>query len=223
MWGRRRNLLTPDVLSWCRAPVWAHDNGLSVFLYICTHIAFSVTSRLICRLVVWKAKCSVKLLYYQTLLDIWKNIPCLRFPGFTCLSLWFWSTGRIMDGGENLNTQRKKKSLFRYHFVHRKFNLNFILRFSSYRSGIESRWGRDFLSVQTGPGAHPASCAVGTGAFPEVEVAGAWGWRPHPHLVSKALEKSRAIHLLTLRACVAYKIGWKPTYRSVNTYIPSQI
>ena len=24
------------------------------------------------------------------------------------------------------------------------------------RSGIESRWGRDFLPVQAGPGAHPA-------------------------------------------------------------------
>ena len=28
--------------------------------------------------------------------------------------------------------------------------------------GIESRWGRDF----TGPGAHPASCIMGTGSFP---------------------------------------------------------
>ena len=32
--------------------------------------------------------------------------------------------------------------------------------------GIESRWGRDFPPVQTGPGAHPASCTVGTGVFP---------------------------------------------------------
>ena len=34
------------------------------------------------------------------------------------------------------------------------------------RSGIESRWGRDFSPVQTGPGAHPASCKMGTGVFP---------------------------------------------------------
>ena len=33
------------------------------------------------------------------------------------------------------------------------------------RSGIECRWGRDFPSVQTGTGAHPASCTVGTGAW----------------------------------------------------------
>ena len=32
--------------------------------------------------------------------------------------------------------------------------------------GIESRWGRDFPPVQTGPGAHPASCTMGTGSFP---------------------------------------------------------
>ena len=34
--------------------------------------------------------------------------------------------------------------------------------------GIESRWGaRFFALVQTGPGAHPSSCTVGTGSFPE--------------------------------------------------------
>ena len=32
--------------------------------------------------------------------------------------------------------------------------------------GIESRWGTKFsASVQTGPGAHPASCIMGTGSF----------------------------------------------------------
>jgi len=31
------------------------------------------------------------------------------------------------------------------------------------RSGIESRWGRDFPPVLTGPGAHPASCKMDTG------------------------------------------------------------
>jgi hypothetical protein len=33
--------------------------------------------------------------------------------------------------------------------------------------GIESRWEARFLTpVQTGPGAHPASCTMGTGSFP---------------------------------------------------------
>jgi hypothetical protein len=39
--------------------------------------------------------------------------------------------------------------------------------------GIESRWGaRFFALVQTGPGAHPASCTVGTGSFPGVKMQG---------------------------------------------------
>jgi hypothetical protein len=42
------------------------------------------------------------------------------------------------------------------------------------RSGVESRWGRDFPPVQTGPGAHTVSCTMGTGSFPGVEVAEAW-------------------------------------------------
>ena len=38
-----------------------------------------------------------------------------------------------------------------------------------------------FPSVQTGPGAHPASCKMGIGSFSGVEAAGAWGWTsPHP-------------------------------------------
>jgi len=38
--------------------------------------------------------------------------------------------------------------------------------------GIESRWGARFSApVQTSPWAHPASCTMGTGSFPGVEVA----------------------------------------------------
>ena len=35
--------------------------------------------------------------------------------------------------------------------------------------GVESRLGRDFPPVQTGPGTHPASCTMGTGSFPVVK------------------------------------------------------
>ena len=31
--------------------------------------------------------------------------------------------------------------------------------------GIEFQWGRDFPPFQTGPGAHPASCKMGTESF----------------------------------------------------------
>jgi len=36
-------------------------------------------------------------------------------------------------------------------------------------TGIESRWGRDFPPVQTGPGAHPASCKMGARSLPGVK------------------------------------------------------
>jgi len=35
--------------------------------------------------------------------------------------------------------------------------------------GIESQWGRDFPPIQTSPGAHPASCTMGTSSFPGVK------------------------------------------------------
>ena len=38
------------------------------------------------------------------------------------------------------------------------------------RPGIESQWGARYSApVQTGPGAHPASCTMGTGSFPGVK------------------------------------------------------
>ena len=50
--------------------------------------------------------------------------------------------------------------------------------------GIESRWGARFLaSVQTDPGAHPASCTMGTGSFLEVKSGRGVTLTPHHLLV----------------------------------------
>jgi hypothetical protein len=47
--------------------------------------------------------------------------------------------------------------------------------------GIESWWGtRFFAHVQTGPGAHPASCTMGTGSFPGVKRPGRGADHPPP-------------------------------------------
>ena len=73
------------------------------------------------------------------------------------------------------------------------------------RSGIESRWGRDFPPVQTGPGAHPASCTMGTGSFPGVKSGRGVTLTLYPHLECRGPRKSRAIRLLTLRVFVACK------------------
>jgi len=50
--------------------------------------------------------------------------------------------------------------------------------------GIESRWEARFSApVQTGPGAHPASCTMGTGSFPGVKNGQDVTLTPHPLLV----------------------------------------
>ena len=60
--------------------------------------------------------------------------------------------------------------------------------------GIESQWGRGFLPVQTGPGARPASCTVGTGSFPGIKCSRGVLLTTHPFLAPRSW-KSRAIPL----------------------------
>ena len=55
------------------------------------------------------------------------------------------------------------------------------------RSGMEPRWGRDPPTVQTGPGAHPASCKMGTGSFPGVKCGRGVLLTTHPLLVPRSL------------------------------------
>jgi hypothetical protein len=53
--------------------------------------------------------------------------------------------------------------------------------------GIESQWGARFSApVQTGPGAHPASCTLGTVSFPGVECGRGVTLTPHPFLVPRS-------------------------------------
>ena len=68
------------------------------------------------------------------------------------------------------------------------------------RSGDQIPEGTRFSTpFQTGPGAHPASCTMGTGSFPGVKSG--WGvtLTPHPLLVQWS-RKSRAMPLSTLWA-----------------------
>jgi len=59
--------------------------------------------------------------------------------------------------------------------------------------------GRDFPPVETGSGAHPASCTMGTASFPGVNCGRGVLLTPHPLLVPRSW-KSRAIPLPTLWA-----------------------
>jgi len=66
--------------------------------------------------------------------------------------------------------------------------------------GIESLWEARFSApVQTSPGAHPASCTMGTGSFPGVKSGQGVTLTPHLLLVPCA-RKGRAIPLLPLWA-----------------------
>ena len=67
------------------------------------------------------------------------------------------------------------------------------------RSGINSRWGRDLPPVQTGPGANPAACKMGTGPFPGVKCGRGVLLTTHPLLVPRSW-KSRATPLPILWA-----------------------
>ena len=65
---------------------------------------------------------------------------------------------------------------------------------------IESRWGARFsIPAQTGPGAHPASCTMGTRSFPGVKCGWSMLLTTHPLLAPRSW-KSRDIPLPTLWA-----------------------
>jgi len=76
----------------------------------------------------------------------------------------------------------------------------FVVPFSTEGgAGIKSRWGRDFTPVQTGRGAHSASCKMGAGSFPGVKCGRGVLLTTHPLLMPRSW-KSRAIPLPTLWA-----------------------
>ena len=55
---------------------------------------------------------------------------------------------------------------------------------------IESRWGARFSApVQSGPGAHPASCTMGTGSFPGVKSGRGVTLTPHPLLLPLVMKE----------------------------------
>ena len=68
--------------------------------------------------------------------------------------------------------------------------------------GIESQWGARFsASVQTGPGAHPASYTVGTGSFPRVKRQG----RSVDHLPPSSAEVEGRVELYI---CSSFGVSW---------------
>jgi hypothetical protein len=68
----------------------------------------------------------------------------------------------------------------------RDIEVGIATRYGLEGPGIESRWEARFSApLQTRPGAHPASCTMGTGSFPGVESRGVT-LTPHPLLVPRS-------------------------------------
>jgi hypothetical protein len=91
-------------------------------------------------------------------------IPLTTHPHLTALALtaWVWLLGPVSLGGLAANRQVQ-------HVVAQ--SVSDWLGLAGPEN--ESRWGaRFFVHIQTGPGAHPASCTVGTGSFPGVKRLG---------------------------------------------------
>ena len=89
-------------------------------------------------------------------------------------------------------------------YIHYKLWAGYHSRYSYWLQAGRSRdrisMGVRFSApVQTGPGAHPASCTMGTGSFPGVKSGRGVTLTPHPLLVPWS-RKSRAIPLLPLWA-----------------------
>ena len=94
-----------------------------------------------------------------------------------------------------------EKSIYRAAVSQRLRNTSIVSTKTGYwldGPGIKFRWGARFsVHVQTGPGAHPASCTIGTRSFPGVKSGLGVMLTPHPLLVPRS-KKSRAIPLLPL-------------------------
>jgi len=96
------------------------------------------------------------------------------------------------------------------------------------RSGIESRWGRDFPPIQTGHVAHPASCKMGTGSFPGVKCGRGLVLTTHPLLVPRRVElylyqpsgPHRASNGITLRLLTVTTNRPAATSTNNNAFFP---
>ena len=76
-----------------------------------------------------------------------------------------------------------------YYFRNWDSSVGIATRYGLDGPGLELRWGAKFsATVQTGPGAHPASYTMGTGSFPGVKRPGR-GVDDPPHLAPRLKEE----------------------------------
>ena len=100
---------------------------------------------------------------------------------------------------KNLRNEDMIKFTFPFVYCEPGTSVGIATELRAGRSGIESRWGRDFPPVQTGPGALPASCKMCTVSLPGVKCGRGVLLTTHPLVVPRSW-KSRVISLPTLWA-----------------------
>jgi hypothetical protein len=139
------------------------------------------------------------------------STPLHAFMAWTVVTLRF----------TNINAKSSvwsRNTVFRHRLSYALINVKLLFRFRvssvgigiSYGldgPGIESQWGAKFSAhVQTGPGAHPASCTMGTASFLGVKAAGTWRW---PSTPSSAEVKERVdLYLYSTSGPSWPVIGW---------------
>ena len=101
---------------------------------------------------------------------------------------------------------------------------------SQYSDWLRAGWSRvripvgggaKFSSpVQTGPGAHPASCTMGTRSFPWDKAAGAWRWPPttSSNEVKERVQLYLYPHLWAFVACYRVNFTFTFTWVSVTSH-----
>ena len=73
----------------------------------------------------------------------------------------------------NLQIVEHIRKQFTFFCGGRESSVGIAIRYGLDDPGIESRWWARFSAlVQTGPGAHPSSCTMGTGSFPGIKRPG---------------------------------------------------
>jgi hypothetical protein len=86
---------------------------------------------------------------------------------------------------------------FCFTVVGRDSSVGIATRYGLDGPGVESLWERDFPPVQTGPGAHPAFCTMGTGSFPGVKRPG----RGVEHPPTSSAEVKERVQLCLYSRC----------------------
>ena len=163
----------------CRGLLFHYFLVLHIFLFpilICnTRVVTQILKSALCRL---PKQCFPSLKAGPNLYFFYKNTPAAQFIQSQLNPYRHLRPDcSLHQLGNSSQFERKKKSstlgIFKtvtFLISRPGISVGIATELRAGRSAIESRWGRDFPPVQTGPEANPANCKMGTGSFPGSKV-----------------------------------------------------